>query len=837
MAAQFPTAIATDTDLLVAKNRAQTTLVGALNASATTFTLASDAFAANVAITMGSEIILILTKTGATVNTCTRGYDGTVAASHVDGSLVSAYIDAKHHNQMADEMKAVQTALGVNLANVAVPNPLTVAKGGTGVQTLTGIPVASGTTLWSAVAAASENQYLRRKPNAGATAMYEFTSAGVLKYPGDHNFAAQTPGGSLSIGSNTITLSPMPLGISADSIGIAQLHIPNGTGAAEVVPITGFSATTVTVTCANTHSGAWTIQSATTGVQEAIIATAGYGRVQLPSGLVPFQNSAGAATLTGCATVPGNYIVSLRGLGKGISDIRCAGLTGKRIYFKQGTSGYADVGDFTIRNTSALTHTADSMVHVSYKTYGAINNIEVENGYYGITTEACQNVQPQNCIVGADVGCYRVTTLGVAYPTAPQSQGRLAFCLGSLISATGATFKIEGAVSDLELVANEGGCVAPGGGNFALQILYDSTLGGQEISIIGGVYDGGSGIGITGDGVAYPTGFYILDGVECNGFEYGLFLDAKIANVKYNGGLIKGAGGTAQQSIFFRNAKNCRIDGVDLECLGAAAVTMDTTTDILLDGVVIGKNGTTPTACIAFGGAAIRTVIQNCDLGTPATKISGASTAANPLRLENNVGISDVIGTVASSATVILPLNPHFTISGTTTITAITSYLVAGSRGTFVCTGGPLYLVAGASIGNTVGISPNIPYAWHWDGTKFWVTGQRTLVSVAAAANSTSSLGSTILLTAPTAGVYRVAWALNTGSVSGGSGTALVTIGWTDTVGAKTSAGAALTLAAAANQSGSVLVNVASGNITYTTTYVAGTGGNYNLQLTAELVK
>ncbi len=91
---------------------------------------------------------------------------------------------------------------------------------------------------------------------------------------GDYNFTAQTPGGSLIVGSNTVTLSPVPSGVNGTDSS-HYLFISNGTGAAEAVLITGGTAVsgaasgTVIVTCANTHSGAWTIQSATAGWQEA----------------------------------------------------------------------------------------------------------------------------------------------------------------------------------------------------------------------------------------------------------------------------------------------------------------------------------------------------------------------------------------------------------------------------------------------------------------------------------------------------------------------------------------------------------------------------------------
>ena len=91
-----------------------------------------------------------------------------------------------------------------------------------------------------------------------------------------YNFSPQTPGGTLAATSGqVITLSPMPAGITAASAGNCYLYISGGTGTAEYVLITAVGSSTVTVTCSQTHSGAWTIQSATSGLQEACMGATG----------------------------------------------------------------------------------------------------------------------------------------------------------------------------------------------------------------------------------------------------------------------------------------------------------------------------------------------------------------------------------------------------------------------------------------------------------------------------------------------------------------------------------------------------------------------------------
>lgn len=109
----------------------------------------------------------------------------------------------------------------------------------------------------------------------------------------DYDFTAQQPGGSLTSGiTNTVTLTPVPKGVNGTDAG-HYLYLTGGTGTAEAVLITGGTAVsngasgTVTFVPANNHSGAWTIKSATAGIQEAenvrYAAAAGY--VQISGGI------------------------------------------------------------------------------------------------------------------------------------------------------------------------------------------------------------------------------------------------------------------------------------------------------------------------------------------------------------------------------------------------------------------------------------------------------------------------------------------------------------------------------------------------------------------------
>lgn len=281
--ATFPSAIVTDNQLRVAANNVQTTLTFPITTSSTTFLVANaTGIAANSVATIDNEKVAVCGVAGTTIsigksscpNLDGRGFDSTTTAIHASGAAVYLNIDAWFHNSMSAEVKAIETALGIGLTNVGVPNPLTVNRGGIGAQTLTGIAQGNGTAAMTAVAAPSEGQELRRKYNAGGTPAYEFFSP-AMPTAADLNFAAQTPGGSITPGNNSITFSPVPQGVNGADAG-HLIYVSNGTGTPEACTINGGAGTAgqtsgvIILNCANTHTGAWTASSASGGIQEAI---------------------------------------------------------------------------------------------------------------------------------------------------------------------------------------------------------------------------------------------------------------------------------------------------------------------------------------------------------------------------------------------------------------------------------------------------------------------------------------------------------------------------------------------------------------------------------------
>jgi len=116
--AKYPTQLVTDTDLPVANGGFSTTLSADIDFSTTTIPVSSNSANVPVLLRIENEFILAVNKSGSNFTSVVRGFGGTTAVGHLNGAQVFGYIFAHHFNQLAVEVKAIETALGANLANV-----------------------------------------------------------------------------------------------------------------------------------------------------------------------------------------------------------------------------------------------------------------------------------------------------------------------------------------------------------------------------------------------------------------------------------------------------------------------------------------------------------------------------------------------------------------------------------------------------------------------------------------------------------------------------------------------------------------------------------------------
>jgi hypothetical protein len=174
-------------------------------------------------------------------------------------------------------------------------------------------------------------------------------------------------------------------------------------------------------------------------------------------------------------------------------------------------------------------------------------------------------------------------------------------------------------------------------------------------------------------------------------------------------------------------------------------------------------------------------------------------------------------------------------ITGTISFSGISGGIPYFSSATDISSSGSL--VAGAPVlgGGAGGAPTTAGAAVQYNGQALAGNGLTAVVGYATAAGSGASITTANLVASAPAGVYKITAYLATSTA--GSGNVVTTLGWTDSVGAKTSATpGTLTLTSGTFVQGSILVQVAaSSNVTYATAWT-GTG-NYNIFVIAERVQ
>ncbi len=222
-------------------------------------------------------------------------------------------------------------------------------------------------------------------------------------------FPAQAPAGALSAGvAATVTMTPCPFGVAGANTN-HYLYVTGAPGAAEAVLITGGTCTsgagtgTVTFTPANNHTGAWTIASATAGIQEAIWATGGNGQVFIP---------AGSHNLYATITVPtATTLVSIHGAGQSSTKLLVWFADGDVIKLNTNGQGVVSLKDFWIAPQVARTSGAN--ISVDSLGSGTIADIVSTGAYDGLYLKSAQKVNLANL---AFYGCARRGLWALASP-------------------------------------------------------------------------------------------------------------------------------------------------------------------------------------------------------------------------------------------------------------------------------------------------------------------------------------------------------------------------------------------------------------------------------------
>ena len=647
-AATFPAAIAGDAQLAIAVDRQQTRLTAPLDTVATSMTVAD---ASHIVpwnlLSIDDEIVRVNGAIAGNTVPIGRGFDGTTPAIHLASALVSGFVDAYHHNALVSEIQAIESALGPNLSYIpAVPF---------------------------------------------------LVSSNFI-------FSPQTPGGTLAAGNNVITLSPVPKGINGSDTN-HYVYISGGAGTAEPALITGGSATsgsasgTLIINCANAHSGAWTIQSATAGIQEAITQLgANGGMIMVP---------AGNWTIYATITVPGGNASIIGSNTKGTTLTTV--YTGGPLFSYPNAKDQNRLTDLCLVGPATGSMYAVSLVNQAYFTMERVQIASFPNGISNTGNTLCQlsrfcdliitNITGNGVYINTtiDGGTFDTITLG-AQASATSSIGfrvdatqglrlrnvytnqlgagiALAPAAGQLVSiieawnayfdgtftstATGIGISFQpagGTINSLMFYGGGGfgfgwGVYAQGTGAVT-DVLFDG-MGFQGNAKAGASLDGLSGVTIKN--VVFSNCFAEANNSSNSNFP-GLYL-ANLSQVSVRGGVY--AAGA------YNNGVNTQYSGIQI---GGG------TTDLLISGPVVAPNTTAP---IIVGGANTRLQIRDA-LGYNAVGQAPITVGASPFSYTTGYSVEVVyiyggtvsnikIGatTVATASPATLALSPNETITVT----------------------------------------------------------------------------------------------------------------------------------------------------------------------------
>lgn len=658
-AAIYPGAVATDSDMMIAVDRQQTTLLLPLNATDTTMTvLSTSGIVSYNLLSIDNEIVKTTGTPTGNVVPISRGFDGTTPAAHLSNATVAGLIDAYHHNRLVAEVEAIEQALGPNLSRIPTALPFLVAT-----------------------------SFL---------------------------FTPQTPGGTLNPGSNVINLSPVPVGVNGSNTN-HFLYISGGTGAAERVLITGGTAVsgaasgTVIVTCANTHSGAWTISSATAGGQEAYWSNGGTGRVHImwPSGSfqfhAPIRVAADAVWFSGqgpTATAVGYGGAADANLN--IFEFQGAGVQ---------ASGLSDL--YLGGEASSTTGSAIAAVG---QTYFAAERLLIQNCANGISdTDGVSNVY-------RDVFIRNLKGDGV-FLTGPSSN-----------------IVVLDNVQTVSSTAYDNGLHIPQGGNII--IVSCSFLGGNygllldpasgkvvaSVDVMGTYFDqcAGAGIRIAPGAGGAVTRCRVLQGWTFGGGT-GIHLAAtggQILGVMFDQMFICGNAGNgveidAGQDVSVRNSTISNNGSASGVAVASGLDSIQITGNKIGNGLAGLTGGSQAFGINLAGTAPHLSIVGNTFVANTIGPIGYAPNTLSSAVIRDNTGVDDVIPSVASAATIVLTPEPSQKITGTTTITTLQGAWRGRVLTLIKTDAGSVTIGGGGNIPATHTLAQNGSLALSYDGT-FW---------------------------------------------------------------------------------------------------------------------
>jgi len=359
-AANFPNSVSTDSNLFIAVNNVYTTLTSAISSSTGTIPASNTASFPTVGyIIIENEIVLYTAKDATHFLNCTRGSDGSSAATHLTNKLIYHSIIAAHHNVLKDELKAIE---GYFLD-------------GSGLVQLS---TATGRVMISTFPA---------------------TPSATLEVKGDIKTSSGTNvGGSLTVGGGATLGTPLPVtsgGTGQTALTAVKVGTATNVEAGGNVTTTLVTASSVNVT--NLTASRALVSDASKNIVASGVTSTTLGYLDATSSVQTQLNAKAADNavvhLTGDESASGikTFTGQLKGKGTATNDAASAGYIGE----------YASAGDATAHNipTSgqwgdlvSLSLTAGDWMVVGQASYYTLNGASITGTtYIGLSTTSGNN--------------------------------------------------------------------------------------------------------------------------------------------------------------------------------------------------------------------------------------------------------------------------------------------------------------------------------------------------------------------------------------------------------------------------------------------------------------
>ena len=587
-----------------------------------------------------------------------------------------------------------------------------------------GVVVGSNSDNIIGVSAMFPLQYLRRT-NVTTTSGYEFVDEPYLRST-DFDWSQQIPN-TLSAGATSVTLSPVPLGVNGSNTNF-YIRFEGVTPEVRLVTggtaVSGAASGTLTFSAlSNTHTGPFTVRSATAGIREAILYDAPANVFVPPGNHILYSN----LTITG----RGGSDCNVFGSGTIASRLvrHSSYANGDLVTVSTVTAeGRVNLSNLSILNASGFENSSGSGLLLIPTQLDSVNcyRVEVLNGYNPVridpftvtgrvTLNDCRAIILLNYsslyATGDAIICsgssYIVNTIGeIQGPNATHGAGlKVTSCDGLnviggaymgkhciLIEADPAKILNFCYFDNLILDSAFSHCfyVAPGAHNlvYSQVRLQNSQLATQS--------GDPNGIGVY---IANDLQSFVLSGCNISGFS--------------NSGVVIGASGIYPKGwvISSNCINNSGNYGVVVSSGSADAIGVISGNQI---GNAIDAYGApTQEVGVYFVGSTGKygriSVSGNNLHGNTVLPIAFDAGPTNQVVWTGNSGVDEVVTSVVPSASSIaLPVFPVFGLTGTTGVGTITGPLAEGHQWTMVPTG-VVTFTAGPTIGNTFTTVANVP--------------------------------------------------------------------------------------------------------------------------------